>query len=67
MRKSTKKFLSVAMLLALTFSLTACGDKDNSKNTITETTPTTEAGGIQLSQLGMLQQKLKSQSQSQSW
>ena len=45
MRKSTKKFLSVAMLLALTFSLTACGDKDNSKNTITETTPTTEAGG----------------------
>jgi len=43
MRKSTKKFLSVAMILALTASLTACGSKKDSSTGNTEPTvaPTT--------------------------
>lgn len=45
MRKSTKKFLSVAMLLTLSLSLTACGSKKGNDGNTTEPTPTTEAGG----------------------
>lgn len=46
MRKSTKKFLSVAMLLTLSLSLTACSSKkdDNKGTTEPTTAPTTEAG-----------------------
>lgn len=38
MRKSTKKFLSVAMILALTASLTACGSKTETSTNTTDPT-----------------------------